>query len=252
MDNTSTEKTMAISRIAAIHQVDGFDPMALVVEYNDPESGEKHLKLPVMAQMAWFRLIYPEGKISVSTTQVGNQCIGHARVYHHYNDPVECFLAEAASSRERDPENSSAIPLESVQTAAVGSALINAGFGLQIYASGGAAGSTETNNLDGSQESDVSSGSSSLSESQPVITAQPQAEPVISAFPSIPVAPEETLLEKAMKMPCPLTKDGLKGKTLGELISVDPKALIWISEKYTHNPAIAEGARLICEHALAV
>ncbi len=136
MSTASTEKSAAFARIAAINQVEGFDPMALAVEYNDLNTGEKRLRLPVMALMAWFRLTYPEGKISVTATPVKDHYIGHARVYHHYNDPEGCYLAEATASRRYDPEKPNVSPREWAQTAAVGVALRNAGFGLQFHAAG--------------------------------------------------------------------------------------------------------------------
>jgi len=69
--------------------------------------------------------------------------------------------------------------------------------------------------------------------------------------PESPAQPEETPLEKAMKLICPITKDGLKGTTLGELIKLNPVALSWIATSYTKNPVISEGAKLICEYALS-
>jgi len=35
------------------------------------------------------------------------------------------------------------------------------------------------------------------------------------------------------------------------MISIDPNALIWLATKYTGNEAVAAGAKLICDHALA-
>lgn len=56
-------------------------------------------RLPVVIQMAWFRLVYPQGKIAVQVSS-GKDCfVATARVYANYQDPVECYLAEATASR---------------------------------------------------------------------------------------------------------------------------------------------------------
>ena len=51
--------------IGNINKVEGFDPAPLAVDYTDLTSGETRKRLPVMAQLAWFRLKYPEGRIAV-------------------------------------------------------------------------------------------------------------------------------------------------------------------------------------------
>ena len=50
-----------------------------------------------------------------------------------------------------------------------------------------------------------------------------------------------------MKMPCPVSK--FKGKTLGDVVSLDPGAIVWIAQKYSKDTKISEAAKLICEHA---
>ncbi len=254
MNNTSTDKSSAISRIAAIHQVEGFDPSALAVEYTDLNSGESRMRLPVMAQMAWFRLVYPEGKISVTATAVKDYYVGHARVYPHYNDPTDSFLAEATASRRYDPEKPTVSPREWAQTAAVGVALRNAGFGLQFHTAGDAFEQQAVDELGSQLDHDMSAAAPLQTRTKQESGAQTpmETEPEYPTEPEEPAPPEETPLEKAMKLPCPITKDGLKGRTLGELIQLDPGALTWIATKYTKNPEIAEGAKLICEHAMAV
>ena len=61
------------SVLNTIHKVEGFDPAAYAVPYTDLNTGETRKRLPVMAQMAWFRLVYREGKIAVSVTP-GKDC----------------------------------------------------------------------------------------------------------------------------------------------------------------------------------
>lgn len=60
---------------------------------------------------------------------------------------------------------------------------------------------------------------------------------------------DEEKLEKAYQTLCPITK--YSGKTLAEVLTVDPHALVWVANKYKGNPEISEAAKLICEHALS-
>lgn len=131
----------AMVALQKINAVEGFDPSALAVEYTDLNSAggkETRLRLPVMAQIGWFRLKYPEGRIAVSVT-TGKDCfVATARVYPHYSAPVDQFLAEATASRGYLADKPTVSPREWAQTAAVGIALRNAGFGLQFSVAGDA------------------------------------------------------------------------------------------------------------------
>lgn len=104
----------------------------LPVDYTDLETGEVRKRLPVMIQMAWFRMKYPEGRIAI-TVSPGKDCfVATAKVYPSYKDGAECYLAEATASRGYLADKPSVSPREWAQTAAVGIALRNAGFGLQF------------------------------------------------------------------------------------------------------------------------
>ena len=64
--NNSNDKAAMLARIEQINQVEGFDPTPFAVDFTDLNNGEVRKRLPVMTQIAWFRLKYPEGKIAVS------------------------------------------------------------------------------------------------------------------------------------------------------------------------------------------
>lgn len=230
-------KQAQIAAISKINAVEGFDPTPLAVEYNDLNSGKTSLRLPVMAQMAWFRLKYPEGRIAI-TVAPGKDCfVATARVYHHYTDPVDQYLAEATASRGPLPDKPSVSPREWAQTAAVGIALRNAGFGLQFGAAGDSFDNPAVDELGGI----IWSGDPEASDTGAGPATQPQQ-------PTQPTLPDETPLERAMKTPCPINK--YNGKTLGELLQIDPNALVWVANKFTGDAAISDAAKLICEHAL--
>ena len=237
------DKQAAMEALQKINAVDGFDPAALAVEYTDLNSNEKRLRLPVMAQMGWFRLKYPGGGIAITVTS-GKDCfVATARVYHHYSDPVDQFLAEATASRGYLPDKPTISPREWAQTAAVGIALRNAGFGLQFGAAGDAFETPAVDELGGiiwtGEPTDVLSPNISASPSSPAPSAPPAAAP----------QPTETPLEQALKKPCPISK--YTGKTLGDVLKMDPKALVWVANKFTGDAEISAAAKLICEQAAA-
>ena len=213
----------AYEMICTINAVDGFNPMELAVEYDDLSTGKKCKRLPVMAQMAWFRLKYPDGRVSTTAQLAGNYFVATARVYRSYNDPPECFLAEATASRAYVQDKPTISPREWAQTAAVGIALRNAGFGLQFHAAGEGFDSPAVNELGGE-------------------AAEALAGPQIVPQPS---EPEAMTYEKAITLPCPIGK--YRGKTLGDLINLDPRALVWVTNNCTGD--VQEAAKLICEQA---
>ena len=237
------DKQAAMEALQKINAVDGFAPAALAVEYTDLNSNEKRLRLPVMAQMGWFRLKYPEGRIAITVTP-GKDCfVATARVYHHYSDPVDQYLAEATASRGYLPDKPTISPREWAQTAAVGIALRNAGFGLQFGAAGDAFETPAVDELGGiiwtGEPTDVLSPNISASPSSPAPSAPAAAVP----------QPTETPLEQALKKPCPISK--YTGKTLGDVLKMDPKALVWVANKFTGDAEISAAAKLICEQAAA-
>lgn len=221
----------AMEALKKINEVDGFDPTPLAVEYTDLTSGESRLRLPVMALIGWFRLKYPEGRISNSVRIENNCFVCTARVYHHYADPVDQFLGEATVSRQYQADKPTVSPREWAQTAAIGIALRNAGFGLQFGAAGDAFDTPAADEI----------GAVIWSHDPPASSQEnAEAEPI--------TASAETPLEHAMKMPCPISK--YSGKTLGDILGIDPKALVWVANKFTGDDEISNAAKLICEQAV--
>ena len=221
-----------MTAIEKINQVEGFDPAPLAVDYTDLSTGETRKRLPVMAQMAWFRLKYPEGRIAVQVNPAKDCFVATARVYPHYKDPVECFLAEATASRSYLEDKPSVSPREWAQTAAVGIALRNAGFGLQFAMAGD------------EFPDNVTEGAPT---EQPGLV--PQEETYSVEEPVVHELTQEEKLEQAMKAPCPITK--FKGMTLGEVLRQDAGAIKWIAEKFTQNQEIQSAAQFIRDYALS-
>ena len=231
----AADKNAMLSQIAKINEISGFDPAPFAVDFTDLSTGETRKRLPVMIQMAWFRMKYPEGKIAV-TTEPGNDCfVATARVYPSYKDPVDCYLAEASASRGEAPDKPSVSPREWAQTAAVGIALRNAGFGLQFAMAG--------EDFEAVAPKELGQSTDAPAQTTPV--------PIAEAYEVTPVQPEPTeeeLLQQAMSTPCPITK--FSGKTLREVLTMDPGALRWLATKYQGDESIRAAAQRICEYAV--
>lgn len=243
MSNTTIPAAQS-AMLNTIHKVEGFDPSVYAIDYTDLNTGETRKRLPVMAQMAWFRLVYREGKIAVTVTP-GKDCfVATARVYPSYKDPADCFLAEATASRGIDPTKPSVSPREWAQTAAVGIALRNAGFGLQFGAAGDDYSSNAPNELyfvtDPVPETNSDSGKPEHSVTATVPTQMPNETPRELT--------QEQKFQQASSIMWPTKKHS--GRTLGEVLQMDPTAINWLANKYGGNPEASAAAKLMCEYAL--
>ena len=114
--------------------VEGFDPKQYARTIRD-SNGQESLYLDVQYRKMWFRLCNPTGKIVKKIcTFDGNLAVVEARIYLDRNDAPENFVSNAFAQRFVDPNNPEygTRYLESAETAAVGRALADAGYGLQF------------------------------------------------------------------------------------------------------------------------
>lgn len=241
------------SVLNTINQVDGFDPSQLTVDYVDLTTQEKRKRLPVMAQLAWFRLRHPEGKIALQVEPVKDYFVATARVYVSYKDPADCYLSEATASRKYDPLKPTVSPREWAQTAAIGIALRNAGFGLQFSAAG--------DGFDGNVPDELGTGNGVTSPAPMPTGTPPAPQPetetpaVVAAAPPVS-APEPVIVEltpeqkfeQACAVVSPIKKHG--GKTLGEVLSTEPRAINWLASKFSGDETIRAAAEYICNYAM--
>ena len=198
--NNSNDKAAMLAMIEKINEVSGFDPAPFAVDYTDLNTGDTRKRLPVMIQMAWFRMKYPERKIAVQVTPAKDCFVATARVYPKYSDPVDAYLAEATASRGYLADKPSVSPREWAQTAAVGIALRNAGFGLQFSMAGEDFEETAPNES-GMTENEAAN-------EMPQTAIPDQTQPTQSKeeeYTAMPVAPKELTqeekLEQAMAKP---------------------------------------------------
>lgn len=250
MSQTNNASQNAI--LNTINKVEGFDPAPMAVEYTDLTTQEKRKRLPVMAQLAWFRLKHPEGKIALNVEAVKDHFVATARIYVSYKDPVECYLSEATASRRYDPTKPTVSPREWAQTAAVGIALRNAGFGLQFGAAG--------DDFESQAADELGVGAGITPPPAPPVVAagastqtgtDELAAPPAPAPEPAPVVVELTPEQKfaqACAVICPIKKHG--GKTLGEVLQMDPRAINWLADNYSRDETVRAAANFIRTYSL--
>ncbi|MBO5346748.1 MAG: hypothetical protein J6A45_01230 [Lachnospiraceae bacterium] len=122
-----------VQAVQNLNKVDGFDPrkyMRLIGA--EGQAGKYYLDVAI--RKLWFRLKYPEGKIDTRLVyQADHTVIAEARIYLHYKDAENEYIANAFSQKFRteDPQFGDKF-VELAGTAAEGRALANAGFGTQF------------------------------------------------------------------------------------------------------------------------
>ena len=234
-----------INILSTINAVEGFNPEDYAVDYTDLNSKETRKRLPVIAQIAWFRLKYPLGKISLRTEQKGNIFVATARIHPDYKDSVDAYLAEATASRAKCEDIPSVSPREWAQTAAIGIALRNAGFGLQFAM----AGESFSANAPDEFALDVGSGAASFGDESGAdnTSVNTGGAPALSvAVPQKELTPEEKF-QLACKVPCTLKK--YQGRTLGDVLQLEPSFINYLATKYDGDEKMKEAAKVICEYA---
>ena len=248
MSQIDERRQAMLDMISNINKVEGFDPSVFTVEFTDMNTGNKRLRLPVLIQIAWFRLLYPKGKFDIKVTP-GRDCFAAtARVYFDYKDPVEAYVSEATASRGVCKEMPSVSPREWAQTAALGIALRNAGFGLQFEMAGESFSANapdefimdlaegEIPGVTPSEGTGANTGAALTTASTTEVKQEPERELTL-----------EEKYQLALKVEYPLPK--YKGRTFGDVLYLDPNAISYIATKYTGDPAVKEAAKVICEYA---
>lgn len=123
----------SVEAIRNLNSVEGFNPRDFMrVIQGEGESAKYYLD--VAFRKLWFRLKYPEGRISKRLLKLENDmAVIEARVYLNYRDAEENFVANAFSHKFRaDDSQFGSKFVELAETAATGRALADAGFGLQF------------------------------------------------------------------------------------------------------------------------
>lgn len=119
--------------VGSLNRVEGFEPLELARTISQ-EGQPDQLYLDVKYRKLWFRLVYPTGRIESHIVHFNeNMALAEAKIYLSYTDAPENYVANAFSMKFRtdDPKFGDKF-LEMAETAAVGRALSDAGFGVQF------------------------------------------------------------------------------------------------------------------------
>lgn len=276
--------------VAALNRVERFNPVELARRL-EKEGQEDQLYLDVKYRKLWFRLVYPMGKIiSIVRSFSENAALVEARIYLDKCDAEDNFIANAFSQkfRSEDP-NFGAKFLELAETAAVGRALSDAGFGLQFADVGeendpeqvdAGIQITQSSQNSGTVQSPYSGNradyqSTENTYQQPErqmtggsIIGQPSMQNTYGHQPgmnsmatgtaenaidgSLPV--EELLqhmtYEQAVQVVIP-GKGKYGGKTMGQVAKESPQSLEWFARSYSgNNNAVPAAAKFLLNKAL--
>ena len=122
-----------VDEIRNLNRIEGFDPRQYMRNLTVSDGTVKQY-LDVVYRKLWFRLKNPDGKIVKKLLKLTEQtAIVEARVYLNKTDPEDSYIASAFAQKfSNQDEQFGAKFLELAETAAVGRALADAGYGLQF------------------------------------------------------------------------------------------------------------------------
>ena len=122
-----------VEEVRNLNRIEGFDPRQYMRNLTGSDGTVKQY-LDVVYRKLWFRLKNPEGKIVKKLLKLTEQtAIVEARIYLNKTDPEDSYIASAFAQKfSNQDEQFGAKFLELAETAAVGRALADAGYGLQF------------------------------------------------------------------------------------------------------------------------
>ena len=116
--------------VAALNQVQGFNPLKMLRRMVSPKTGEEVLRLDLQYKKLWFRLRHPEGRIRVNPLRITEQiAIYEAQVYLNREDPAPVCSFTSSISKDEAPDGKY---IQAAQEDAIDIALTDAGFGIQL------------------------------------------------------------------------------------------------------------------------
>lgn len=224
-----------------LNRVDGFDPSLYATSFSDLTTGRPWSRLPVSIQIIWFRMKHPTGKISTDSiiAEADGSFTASVRIYMDKGDDPEQYLANATATRYPIADKPEIPAKEWAQTAAIGIALRNAGFGLPFDVVG-----EDIGNIGPETHAKTESG-----ESKPATAQEGQAEKLVEPLEEYAENAQTAApmsLEDAYQVSCPIKK--YAGQTLGQVLRNDAGAIKWVAEKSKDERAQA-AAQLICQEA---
>lgn len=244
--NEAMTKNMEI--INGLNQVEGFDPSAFLRRLIE-DTGEEQLYLDVKYRKLWFRLKYPHGKITKRIVKLENDfAIIESKVYLDRNDAEDSYISCAMAQRWRNEDTSYGNKfVESAETAAVGRALADAGFGIQFSEPGE---EQDDNPVDAPVPvpKETSSGKEEPKKAEKSDTdaEKPKADPSMSVEELLQIMTLDDAKQIMIPTGC------YKGQSLGELAVEKPSAVAWYVDTYRGNNNMLRAAARILIEAAAV
>ena len=264
-----------MTAISELNRVDGFDPskfMRKLTETDENGQPSERMYLEVAYRKLWFRLKHPEGAIRKFIREVNDQfAIMEARVYLDRRDSEESYIANAIVKRYFHPEDKLGDKyLEIAETAAVGRALADAGFGIQFTDSSenpesgvvdspigvpyGMGVNTITGEVMHTPQTPAPAAANAVQNGVSMAALKQQAQPVqaVTQAQPAPIAPvftstmpvEQILPQMTMQYALNYEVDCgvFKGKKLGQVAQEKPQSLEWYVNAYKGNNNVLRAA----------
>ncbi len=263
-----------VPAVADLNSVEGFNPLEYLREIIGDDGG-KQLYLDVKYRKLWFRLKYPGGKIRKRIVELNDKyAIIESFIYLDKNDAEENFIASALAQRSASDDGKfSDKYVELAETASVGRALADAGFGVQFC---DMSEPSDPNVVDAPVSMPINTETGELIEDSttkydPIAPKEENmiAPPVEAAKTNPTKTQAKATAPQATELSPTMSCDDLyklmslddakrvtvdvgfhKGKTLAHVAAEKPKDLVWYAETYKgNNNMLRIGSKILLEAA---
>lgn len=260
--------------VRALNKVEGFEPK----DYLRKEVSEDGVSfyLDTKYRLLWFRLKYDNGKIVKIPKALNKEyATFEVRIYADKNDAEDNFLANGFASRYKDDSNEKfgLNFVESAETAALGRALKDAGFGTQfcdialpndqtivdagVHISFDLGNEEITTPVEENENGTTASGTttSDSNEEENVNASVPAATTTEPVEEKIELSKDMPIEELVKKMTLDYAKSIVvevgydKGKTLGSIMQTKPRSIVFHSTYEKNNNLVKAGALFLIEQA---
>lgn len=217
-----------VPAIQTLNQVPGFDPTILLVQLDTNE-----YYLPVQARLLWFRLKYPSGRIAKNYIQLDdNAAVVEAQVFPD-SEMKNCIATGVARRVSKNDDIYGERYVECAETAAVGRALAEAGFGTQFCDI-----HTDYEDLNDLADSPVSPSQTSAAPKSKQATPSKESSSI-----------QQMTVDEASEVMIPFGNNS--GKKLGQLAKEKPGELDWYANQYRGaNNKLRTAAKILIDAAL--
>lgn len=233
-----------LNAINELNKVEGFNPADFLRKIKN-ESGEEQLYLDVKFRKLWFRLKYPKGKITKRLIKIDEQvAIVESKIYLDRNDNEQAYISSAMAQRQKTTDDVYGMRyVETAETAAVGRALADAGFGIQFSDSE----ENDSTAVDSpfpkfdfeSENKKIESDDKPLPDENIVIQDE---KPEMNENMPVDELLNIMTLEYAKKVIIPIGYK--KGQTLGEAAVKSPESVVWFAQSYRGKNNILRAAAI--------